>query len=175
MSYLLLASRVMLAAVFVVALAGKVRSRTAYADFRESVVDWRVLPRRWSVVAAAGTVAGEAAVLLLLALPWRTATTIGFVVGAALLAAFTTGIALALRLGRTATCRCFGASTTKLSAAHLVRNTILIGLCLGGAAGATVADGLERLSWPGVVLALSVAGVGALFVVRFDDLAAVAR
>lgn len=173
MSYLLLACRVMLAAVFVVALVGKVRNRAAYAEFRQSVVEWRVLPRRWSVAAAAGTVAGEAGVLLLLALPWTAA--IGFALGALLLAAFTTGIVLALRLGRTATCRCFGASTTTLNAAHVVRNAILIVLCLAGAVGATVADGAEQLSWPGAILALSAAGIGALFVVRFDDLAALAR
>lgn len=172
MSYLLLACRVMLAAVFVVALFGKVRSRSAYADFRRSVVDWRVLPRRWSVAAAAGTVVGEAGVVLLLALPGTAA--IGFAAGALLLAAFTAGIVMALRLGRTATCRCFGASTTTLGAAHVVRNVILVGLCITGAVSTAVAGGSE-LSWPGSVLALTSAAVGVLFVVRFDDLAALAR
>jgi hypothetical protein len=173
MSYLLLACRVMLAAVFVVALVGKIRNRAAYADFRQSIVDWRVLPRRWSVTAAAGTVAAETGVLLLLALPGTAA--IGFVAGAALLAAFTIGIALALRLGRTATCRCFGASTTTLSATHVIRNVILIGLCITGTVSAMVVADDSKLSWPGSVLALSSAGIGVLFVVRFDDLAALTR
>jgi hypothetical protein len=171
-SYVLLACRVTIVVVFVVAVAGKVRGRAAYADFRRSITEWRVLPRRASAAAAAATVAGEVGVVLLLALPGM--ATAGFAAGALLLAAFTTGVVLALRRGRTATCRCFGASTTRLGGAHVARNAILIGVCVAGAVSALVADGAP-IHWPGAILALVSAGVGALFVVRFDDLVALGR
>lgn len=167
MSYLLLACRVMLAGVFVVSLISKVRSRAAYAEFRRSVVEWRVLPRRWSARAAAGVVAGEAGVVLLLALPWT--VLVGFVAGALLLAAFTVGMWMTLRRGRSATCRCFGAAKTRLGMAHVVRNLLLVAVCVTGTVAAMVAAGPPPNA-PGSVLTMSVAAVGVLFVVRFDDI-----
>jgi hypothetical protein len=172
MNYVLLACRVLLITIFVVALVGKVRGRAAYTEFRRSVIEWRVLPRRWSAVVAAAAVTGEAVVVLLLMLP--ASVQVGFVAGALLLAAFTTGVIRMLRLGRPARCRCFGASTVTLSGAHVVRNAMLIGLCVTGAVAATGAGG-SSLTVPGAVLALSAAAVGVLFVVRFDDLASVLK
>jgi len=168
MTYLFLACRFMLAGIFVVSLISKVRSGRAYADFRRSIDDWKVVPRRWSAPIAAGVVAGEAAVVLLLALP-RTAP-IGFVAAVLLLTAFTAGISVVLRRRRTVTCQCFGVSTTPVGAAHMVRNLLLLALCVTGALTATA--GGARPTAPGAALALSVAAVGVLVVVRFDDLVA---
>jgi hypothetical protein len=169
MSYLLLACRVMLAGIFVVSLVSKVRSRTAYAGFRRSVAEWRVVPRHRSAAVAAGAVAGEAGVVLLLVLPWT--VPVGFITGAVLLAAFTAGIVVVLRRQRAVTCRCFGASTTKLGATHVVRNLLLFTLCVAGAVSAAVAAGPPPTA-PGAALALSVAAIGVLIVVRIDDLVA---
>jgi hypothetical protein len=163
-----LTCRAVLIGIFAVSLASKVRGRSAYAKFRESVVRWRVLSRGWSRAAAAGVVVGEAAVVVLLALPW--AGVPGFALAGALLAAFTVGISLAMRRGRAAACRCFGAGA-RLRLAHVVRNLVLLGVCVVGAAGATVSSGAPR-RLPESAVALSVAAVGVLFVTRFDDLVA---
>jgi hypothetical protein len=161
----------MLVAVFVVSLVSKVRGRAAYADFRRSVAAWQVLPLRWSGPAAAGAVAGEAAVVVLLALPWT--VPLGFVAAASVLAAFTFGIVSALRRGRVTTCRCFGASTASIGPAHVVRNGLLLAVCAGGVAGEALATGSPSVG--GAALAMSAAAIGVLFVVRFDDVVALTR
>lgn len=170
MVYLTIACRAMLFAVFVAAFAGKVRGRRAFADFRRSVAEFRVLPPSWSGWAARATIAGEAGVLLLLALPWTVPA--GFALAAGLLGAFTAAVALALRRGRTASCQCFGASAAPLSATHLVRNLALLAVCLtglvGGAFPAAAASGRPA----GLALALSAGAAAALFAVRLDDVVA---
>jgi hypothetical protein len=167
--YVVLACRAVLVGIFVVSLAGKIRGRRAYASFRMSVIEWRVLSRRWSAAAAVGAVAGEAGVVVLLALPW--AVWSGFVLAGVMLAAFTVGISLALRRGRTAVCRCFGASTTPLGMTQVVRNLLLLAVCVTGAVGATVSSGPLR-NLPGSAVALSAAATAVLFVVRLDDVLA---
>jgi len=169
MAYLLLACRFMMVGVFIVSLFSKVRSGRAYADFRRSVDDWQVVPRRWSAPISAGVVVGEAVVVLLLALP-RTAP-IGFVAAVLLLTVFTTGILVVVRRRRAVTCQCFGVATTQVGAAHLVRNLLLLALCVTGAVTSATAGG-TRPTAPGTMLALSVAAVGVLIVVRLDDIVA---
>lgn len=171
MSLLALACRVMLVAVFVVSLVSKVRGRAAYADFRRSVAGWQVVPPRLSEAAAAGAVAGEAAVVALLALPWTVPA--GFVAAAIVLAAFTSGIVSTLRRGRVTSCRCFGASAARLGPAHVVRNGLLLAVCVAGLAGDALATGSPSVA--GSALAVSAAAIGALFVVRFDDVVALIR
>jgi len=170
-SYLALACRAMLVAVFVVSFVSKVRGRAAYADFRRSVVEWQVLPARWSGPAAAGAVAGEVVVVLLLALLWT--APVGFVAAAIVLAAFTFGIVSAVRRGRVTSCRCFGASTATIGPAHVVRNGLLVVVCAAGVVGEASATGSPSVG--GAALALSAAAIGVLFVVRFDDVVALTR
>jgi uncharacterized membrane protein YphA (DoxX/SURF4 family) len=167
MSYLLLMCRAMVAGVFIVSLTSKIRSGPAYAAFRRSVDDWQVVPRRWLAPVAPAVVAGEAAVVLLLALP-RTVP-IGCVAAALLLSAFTVGISLVRRRRRMVTCQCFGASTTQVGAAHLVRNVLLLVLCVTGAVTAMTADGTQPTA-AGALLTLLVAAAGVLIVVRLDDI-----
>jgi hypothetical protein len=167
--YVELACRALLVGVFAVSLAGKLRGGGAYADFRRSVVQWRVLSRGWSTAAAAGAAVGEAGVVLFLAPPWP--GWLGFALAGALLTAFTAGISLALRRGRAAVCRCFGVSAAPLSAAHVVRNLLLLGVCVIGTVGASGSTGAAP-TVPGSAMALLVAAVGVLFVVRFDDVVA---
>ena len=169
MVYLVVACRAMLFAVFAAALVGKVRSRRAYADFGRSVAAFGVLPPAWSGAAARATVAGEAGVLLLLALPWTVPA--GFALAAGLLCAFTVSVVLALRGGRTAPCRCFGASAAPLGATHLVRNLSLLTLCLTGLLGGAFVAG--PASHPaGLGLSVAAGALAALFVVRLDDVVA---
>jgi hypothetical protein len=171
LTYVVLACRAVLVGIFVVSLASKIRSRTAYATFRMSVIEWRVLSRRRSAAAAVGAVAGEAGGVLLLALPWTVWS--GFVLAGVVLTAFTVGISLALPRGRTALCRCFGASTTPLGMAQVVRNLVLLAVCVTGIVGANVSIGPPR-SLAASAVALSAAAAAALFMVRLDDVIALA-
>jgi hypothetical protein len=162
MNTVVLGCRVLLIGVFLISLLSKIRGKRAYADFRRSVVGWRVLSHRRSALAAAIAVAGEAAALVLLALPATGSA--GFVVAGVLLAAFTAGIVLVLRRGQVATCRCFGASSTALHPTHVIRNLGLLGACVAGATGAGPPPNRA-----GSALALAVAAVALLLVIRFDD------
>ncbi|MGP3916693.1 MauE/DoxX family redox-associated membrane protein [Nonomuraea sp. 10N515B] len=167
MLYLMIACRALLAAVFAIALVGKVRGRTAFDEFTASIVTLGVLPRGMSVVAAYALVAAEAVAVLLLALPWT--VPLGFAAAVGTLAVLTGGILAALRGGRQAPCRCFGASATPLGRVHVVRNLVLA--AVGGIGlAAWITAGTSAPNPAGVVLALVAAGVGALLVVRLDDL-----
>ncbi|SEG98045.1 hypothetical protein SAMN05444920_111168 [Nonomuraea solani] len=180
MPYLLIACQVLLAAVFAIALAGKVRGRAAFDAYVSSIVALEILPRRVSVAAANALLAAEAVVIVLLALPWT--VPLGFAAAAGTLAAMIGGILVALRRGRRAPCRCFGASVTPLGRVHVVRNLVLAAAGGAGlAAWATAgAGGAGLAAWAvagpdaphpaGVVIALVAAGVSALLVVRLDDL-----
>ncbi|WP_433259050.1 MauE/DoxX family redox-associated membrane protein [Streptosporangium sp. CA-135522] len=167
MLYLMIGCRALLAGVFVVALAGKLRGRAAFDEFVASIVALGMFPRAGSVTAAYAVLGAEAAVILSLALP--STVLLGFAAAMALLAALTAGILAAMRRGRRAPCRCFGASAAPLGKAHVVRNLLL--LLAGGAgltAGAVAGDAGAHPA--GIALALVTAAVGGLFVVRLDDL-----
>ncbi|WP_405656475.1 MauE/DoxX family redox-associated membrane protein [Streptomyces sp. RK9] len=200
MEYLIAGARALLGLVFLVSLVGKVaggakdggrggakdRARRggkggatrggtrgdAFAAFLASVRSLRVVPPALVRPVALTVIAGEAAVCVLLAVPARGATTAGLLVAAALLTAFTVGIAAALRRGATAPCRCFGASSTPLGTPHLVRNAVLCALALAGALGApTAAD-----APPGGGLVAGVAGlVAGALVTQLDHLLALFR
>ncbi|MGW3562307.1 MauE/DoxX family redox-associated membrane protein [Streptomyces sp. NPDC000941] len=168
MSYLFLGCRALLFAVFLVALTGKVRDRAAFAEFTSSIVALRLLSRRTSAGAAGAIVAGEVAATALLAVTGT--ALVGLVVAIGLLVAFTTGIVMALRGGRPAPCRCFGASATPMGPIHVVRN-----LTLAVIGGVGLTAGFTDAAWPpqpaGIALTLAMALIGALLVVRLDDLA----
>ncbi|MFC4589316.1 MauE/DoxX family redox-associated membrane protein [Sphaerisporangium corydalis] len=109
-------------------------------------------------------VALEAATPILLVTP--PATSYGFALACALLIAFSAAIAVALRRGRQAPCRCFGASSTPIGPRHLVRNATLLGIAgLGWLAP-------ERLFPPaGGAVAVAAGLFGAILIVSFDDIA----
>lgn len=165
--YLVIACRALLAAVFMIAFVGKVRGRATFDEFVASIVALGILPKALSAAAARALVVAEAAAVLLLALP--STVPLGFLAAVGMLVVLTSGILVALRRGRQAPCRCFGASVTPLGRAHVIRNLVLIavsgsGLTAWAGAGASVAHPA------GVVLALVAAAVGVLLVVRLDDL-----
>ncbi|GAA3145440.1 hypothetical protein GCM10010466_40630 [Planomonospora alba] len=167
MLYLMITCRALLAVVFAVAVAGKVRGRAAFGEFVSSIAVLGVLPRRASAAAAYALTAAEAAAVLLLA--WPPAVPVGFAAAVGTLAVLTGGVLAALRRGRRVPCRCFGASAAPLGRVHVVRNLVLAALgCAGLAAWA--AAGASAPHPAGVALAIAAAGVGALLVVRLDDL-----
>ncbi|OKI81719.1 MauE/DoxX family redox-associated membrane protein [Micromonospora sp. CB01531] len=86
-----------------------------------------------------------------------------------LLAVLTTGVVLAVRRGTGARCACFGATERPLGRRHVVRNGIL----LASVAGALVAVALGAaypLAPAGAAVALAAGAVGALILIRLDDL-----
>ncbi|MER7043375.1 MauE/DoxX family redox-associated membrane protein [Streptomyces jumonjinensis] len=174
MIYLVFACRILLAGVFLTALAGKVRNKAAFDEFAVSVERLGRLPRRVSRAVAVAVAAGEAAAVALLAA--GPTVPAGFALGVLLLLGFTAGIVRALRAGSAAPCRCFGASVTPLGPVHVVRNLVLA--AVGGAGGAAALTG-PATGWPPHPGGAAVAGVAALvalvLVVRLDDLTALFR
>jgi len=170
MAYLLIACRTLLLGVFVAALAGKIRRRSTYRDFAKWVGTLGLVPRRLTAIAAASATAAEAAAVALLALP--STVPVGFALAAALLAVFTAGVALAIRRGRRAPCHCFGASKTPLGAVHVVRNAVLLAVGCAGLTLSTVGDPDPAIHLAGVLLAVTVALLALLPVLRLDDLMA---
>ncbi|AEV87840.1 hypothetical protein ACWT_6827 [Actinoplanes sp. SE50] len=168
-----IAARLLIGTVFAVAVAGKVRSGAAYREHVRSLRRMGVLPDRW-VPAAAGAAAGaEAVVVVLLAVPARWTGVPGFALAGGLLAVFTAAIAVSLRGGNRAPCRCFGASSTPLGGAHVVRNLLLLGVDLAALTAMFVAARPATLAG-GVVAALAGLIAGAL-VTSYDDIVALWR
>ncbi|MGW2623900.1 MauE/DoxX family redox-associated membrane protein [Micromonospora taraxaci] len=171
MRYLEVACRLLLVTVFGVAVYTKVSGRPGWLSFVDSL---RQLPVPTSVArpAALLTVSVEVLVALLLLVPLRWAGEIGFALAAGLLVAFTSVIALAVAKGSRATCRCFGASSTRLGWPHIVRNGTLLVVAVLGLAGASAP---ESLGASGALLA----GVGGLvlgvLVTAMEDIFALIR
>jgi hypothetical protein len=86
-----------------------------------------------------------------------------------LLAVFTAGVALAVRRGTGARCACFGAAEQPLGARHLVRNGLLLAAVGVAALGIAVASA-QPLGPAGTAMAVSAGAVGALLLIRLDDL-----
>lgn len=153
-------ARVLLAVVFLAAVAGKVRTRQGFAEFRDSIAalaPW--LPAR---AAAVVVLAGEAAAVVLLAIP---GTGLGYAVAISLLAVFCGGILLSVYGRKAVRCKCFGAGGDVLGPKHLVRNGVLIGVGLAGAFVTPAASWEEPLTLLtiAVVLLAVVVAVHVLF------------
>ncbi|WP_157248548.1 MauE/DoxX family redox-associated membrane protein [Nonomuraea typhae] len=161
MLYVTIACQALLAGVFVIAVAGKVRGRAAFGEYVASIAALGFVP--WVRPAAYALLGAEILVAVSLATP------AGLGAALLLLAVLTTGILLGLRRGRRVPCRCFGATAAPLGVTHVVRN-----LVLAGAAGAGLASGAFAGSAAadpaGVAVALVAAAAGVLVVVRLDDL-----
>ncbi|WP_395842441.1 MauE/DoxX family redox-associated membrane protein [Archangium violaceum] len=165
MSAVDLGCRLMLSVVLTLAFASKVRNRSSFQDFIQTLGRFG-FPKPWvgSPLAAAVVLAEAASALLLLL-----TSLAGYVLALALFTGFTLGIARVLRRGERVRCRCFGASDTPMGASHLVRNGLLIAVTLAGAVGHEVGPPSSPLSVAGW-------GAGALgvlagfFITRWDDL-----
>ncbi|MFE6223729.1 MauE/DoxX family redox-associated membrane protein [Streptomyces sp. NPDC057854] len=133
---LLLAVRCLVAVVFAASALGKAR---APGEFRATVRDMRVVPRRLTGPVAAAVPVLEVA---LAAAVWVPAlTTWAFALSFGLIAAFTAALAAVLRRGIDASCSCFGASRTRVGPAHLVRNAVLLAATAAGLLAALAAGG----------------------------------
>jgi hypothetical protein len=153
-----------LAFVFGPSALAKIRT---FDDFAASVRQLRILPALPVRPLAAGVVAAEALVPVLLLIP--VTVPVGFCLAAVLLTAFGVATVISMRRGTSMPCPCFGATTTApLGSRHLVRNALLLAACAVGLAG-TVADSSE-MAPAGTIVSLAGAGLAALLVIRLDDL-----
>ncbi|MDT8319501.1 MAG: MauE/DoxX family redox-associated membrane protein [Xanthomonadales bacterium] len=132
----------------------------APAVFRSAMDQYRLLPTRWSGLAAVLLAAAEALAALLVLVPGTRAA--GFAAMAALLLVYTAGIAINLYRGRRdIDCGCSGpASRQPLSGWLVLRNLALLGLvALAGQAGTA-----RALNWlDGLVILFTVLIAGGLY------------
>lgn len=175
MVYLLLSCCLCLAFVFGLSAASKAK-RTAFRDFAGSAGPLEILPTSLRSPAAAAVVAAEVALAGALLVGAGAAfapslqfvATAGLVLAVLLLLSFTVVVVMTLRRGIRKPCKCFGATTTPLSRAHVVRNGLLLATAVAGfVAGATGAATAEPA---GAAVAAVVGVVGGLLITRFDDL-----
>jgi hypothetical protein len=162
---LVVSCRFLLLAVFAVSAATKLHSRAAFRSFALSLSYLRLAPPRWSAALAATTAAAEVAVVAALGVP--ATTTAGFAAAAGLLVILSAGIIWSLARGVSAPCRCFGASQTPISGAHVGRNVLLLLAALAGVAGAHTGPAPPHPVGTG--LGVFFAAVGLLGVLFFDD------
>ena len=163
------------AGVFAASSATKLRSRAAYREFRAGLRATGLVPNSGAVP----LVAAEAvcAVVLTAAAASLAAGAAGAAalaeaalsLACALTAALAARVAVVIRHGVRAPCRCFGATSARpLGAAHLVRNACLLLLMLAGLAADPL--GYARPAAGGSVLAVLAGLVVALLFTRWDDL-----
>jgi hypothetical protein len=162
MAYLQLGCGILLAVVFGWSVVGKLRSRTAFRGFADSLAP---LVRRTTPVAVLLTGAEALVPALLPVVP-----VLGFGLAAVVLAVLTAGVLTAVRRRLTIRCRCFGGTGTRLGVRHVVRNLLLfvvsgLGLAVTATAGPTPSTG-----GAGMFLSAGVAVVLATVVIHLDDL-----
>lgn len=173
----------MAACVFGGSAAGKIRSRAAYRAYRAGLGANQLVPGYLLGTVAAVLAACEAltaawlagCTVLLAAFDGRAFALLGESALAAatfLTATLTAGVTVAIRRGRAAPCPCFGVKSPRpLGPAHLLRNLVLLAAVVSGLALEPVASRHPTLG--GLAVALCTAGVTAMLIIRWEDLAEV--
>lgn len=165
------ALRTLLVVVFGVAVVSKVRSRAAYAEFAASLGDIKWLTGRRRSAVGMAVPALEAAVAVLLVVPVLSVVAWGFGVGAGLLAVFVAVTTREVSKGRAIRCRCFGAGGGEIGPAQIARNVVLLVLAIGGLALALAPGSHGGVGAPELIVAIGLALIAGLAIVRWDDLA----
>jgi uncharacterized membrane protein YphA (DoxX/SURF4 family) len=157
--------------VLLVSAVSKVRGRSDYAEFVASVPAFGI-PARWTGLFAVLTVVAEFVIALLLLVSVFTGfwpAVAGLVLAVGMFGVLTAVVWRAVSRQSGAVCRCFGRTRTKLAHRHVVRNAFLLAVAAFGLIALSVVDG--SVDPVAVWLAVTVGAVGAVLVVRFDDLA----
>ncbi len=177
MGYVAVSAMVLCGLVLLVSAVGKARGKGSYAEFVASIPAFGI-PARWTGLFAALTLGTEFLVTAsLLAAGILVAAGSGagrwLAVGGLVLATGLFGVltaavwrAVARRTG--AVCRCFGPASTVLAPRHVVRNVLLL---VFAASGVVALFGVSEVETVAGVLAAAVGAIGAVAVVRFEDLA----
>ncbi|MET9395665.1 MauE/DoxX family redox-associated membrane protein [Streptomyces sp. NPDC006624] len=174
MNYFAHGVRGLLTAVFLIAVLGKAGKAGAFSAFADSLRPLAAAPRAAVRAAALTVVAVEGALCLALILPYTPVTLAGLLAATALLTLFALVIARSVHEGTTASCRCFGRSSTPLGRTHVLRNGLLASVAgIGAAAVATGPAGASNVGMAAVAwCAGAVAGV---LVTAVDDLVSLFR
>lgn len=182
MEYAALTCRLLLVGVFLVSVAGKLRTRRSFAGFTEATARLGRLPARFAAPAAVAVVAAEAGTAVLLALPvlprdagiGPAVGVAGFAAAGALLLVFTVALTAALLRGAATPCRCFGSAAEPIAWRHVARNFVLTACAAAGAFSAAY-GGAEPISPAAAALCLLGAAVAVGAVTLLDDLAHLVR
>jgi hypothetical protein len=186
-SYLELGCRGVLAGVFLVSLAGKLRGPAAYRGFVTATGELLGVGARRARSMAVLAVVAEGAVLGLLVVGLGTELAapgtgwagravvgwLGFGGAGGLLVGFSGALVRALRRGTGGACHCFGASTTPVGRHHVVRNAVLLLVAVVGLAAGPGGGGSYQVAGVAVT-GLAVAACVAV-TARLDDLVALFR
>jgi hypothetical protein len=164
---LLVASQVCIALLFALAVRSKVWTRDAFRSYVASVRDFQVVPPDRAPAAALVVLAAEASSVVLTVWPGR--ARIGLVLATSLLGGLTLLAAIAVRRRLSAPCRCFGSSSRRIDARHVVRNALATAIAAGGTLLAFVLP--TTTSVPHLALGAALGAAACFVVVRFDDLA----
>ncbi len=176
--YLRYGAGCLLGVVFAVAAVSKLRSRRAFTEFVASLRPMGLAPAARLPLVAGAVAVAEVAVTVLLAVslggplpenPASTVAALGFAGAVALLAVLTGGVAVALRRGVSAPCRCFGVSAAPLGPIHLARNGILLVVAAVGLIS-VLASPLGSGEAAGLAIAVPAGLVLGALIVAFDDL-----
>jgi Methylamine utilisation protein MauE len=143
MQYVAIGCRAALVIVFLIAVTGKVAGRGSFREFTDSIVAMRVIPTHAARLAASASVTAEALVVVLAASPFKVPAIAGCALAGLLSITFSAAIAVSLRRGNRAPCRCFGRSATPLGARHLARNVILLAVSVAGTAASLGTGGVH--------------------------------
>ncbi|MER5625692.1 MauE/DoxX family redox-associated membrane protein [Streptosporangium sp. NPDC002544] len=165
MTHLIAACQGLLAVVFLVSAASKLRGGQALRAFATSLASMLPVRGDRALPVAVAVTAAEVIVVVLLAVPPTRGA--GFAAATALLVVLTSGVAVVLTRGGAEPCRCFGASSTPLSGRHLIRNLLLIVVALAGLTGPA---GQHSSTWS--IVALLAGACAGLLVTMLDDLVA---
>jgi Methylamine utilisation protein MauE len=167
--------RGLLAVVFATAAFGKAANLGQFgllADSLEKIGPQLFATRLRRLAGAAGVVAAEATVCILLVVP---ATSLaGLALALALLLAFGAAIANVLRRGATAPCHCFGAEGSPLSSSHLLRNGLLAAIAAAGIAVRLSGGPVSALPDYDGALAVALGLLLGIGITRWDDLVFIA-
>jgi uncharacterized membrane protein len=168
MPYLVIGARAMLFVIFAASAISKVRSRTAFAEFADSLAGFGIRDARLQARTGGMVITAEAAAAAAVALPFTVIW--GLMAGGLIIAIFTAQASIARRHGLRPVCNCFGASKSTLGARHAVRNGLIIAVAATGLL-AEFASGRSHLAVGPVVLAIGIAVIAGTAVIVWDDLA----
>jgi len=165
--YLLVFARAMVGVVLFVSAWSKVRSRAAFAGFGAWLEQLTVVSTNLTRVVAVLVVTAEAVAVPLLVIPVTAVP--GLMLAAVVMLAFAALIRVVTRRGVSVPCRCFGASTRPLGAAHITRNILLAAVAVASAVLAYLGPG-HGLNAADTGLALLSGTAAAAVIIRLDDI-----
>ncbi|MFD9942590.1 MauE/DoxX family redox-associated membrane protein [Nonomuraea sp. NPDC059023] len=164
MEYLVLAARLLIGLTFTFALVSKVRTRASFTRFKDTLGS--SLPG----FTAALVLSSEAAIIVLLAIPWT--VPLGFLCAAGTLAVFTGYLIWNLRGKNPAPCLCFGGTDTPAGVPHIARNLVLLVIALCGAALSATTGALPTYEVNGLMVSLLAGLAAAIVIALLDDVIA---